>query len=233
MYKMWTNVCLCLAIAGAACSSPERGPIPIIAGDANWGDATVHEWPERAATATKEPSAIVEPEAKVFEPPRRGDLVINEVMVNPHAVPDHLGEYLELKNLAGHTVGLTGLILRDDGADFHIVEGQHSIPEGGLFVMARSSDEEKNGGVKADYAYGGSFALANSADEVILDYEETTIDEVEYDSTWSMPNGAALELDPVLADPSCNDIEDLWCKAETSMPGGDTGSPGVENRGCE
>jgi len=233
MYVNWTAVFICLLATAASCSSPERGPVPIFARDVGFEEEAAPEVRGLSAKTAEEPPVIVESEAKLYDPPQRGDLVITELMVNPHAVPDHMGEYVELKSLAPHTIGLNGLVLRDNDADFHVVEGKFSVPEGGLFVLARSTDFKNNGGVKADYAYGGSFSLANGDDEVIIEYAEITVDEVEYDSTWAMPDGAALELDPLLTDPGCNDIEDLWCKAEVPLAGGDTGSPGVENKGCE
>jgi len=242
MYKSWTTVFFCWTIVAAACSSPEREPIPVFAGDVTWVELSAMAEPPpgpasavpiRRAEPTGGHHVILEPEVNLLPAPSRGDLVINELMVNPEAVPDQQGEYIELKNLAGHAVSLSGLVLRDDGADFHIVEGPCAVPAGGLFVLARSSDYKNNGGFKANYVYGGSFALANTADEVIIEHDETTIDEVEYDKSWAVPKGAALELDPVLADPCCNDIEDLWCKADVPMTGGDAGSPGTENKGCD
>ena len=244
MYRSWTTVFFCWAALMWACSSPGGEPIAIIVGDATWVDLSAVEEPpsgpgsalagqKLVVRAAGDHHVIFEPGVDLLPPLSRGDLVINELMVNPAAVPDQQGEYIELKNLTGHTVGLSGMVLRDDGMDFHIVEGPHSVPAGGLFVLARSANTGENGGVRADYVYGGSLTLANTADEVILEYGDATIDEVEYDASWAVPKGASLELDPLLADPCCNDIEDLWCKADVPLAGGDTGSPGAENKGCD
>ncbi len=97
------------------------------------------------------------------------DLFITEIMANPAAVSDSLGEWFELYNPTLETIDLSGFTLSDDGSDSHVISSGSSsiINPGEYFVMASNGDTTTNGGFTADYVYSG-FTLANTADEIVF-----------------------------------------------------------------
>jgi hypothetical protein len=160
-----------------------------------------------------------------------GDIVINEIMQNPHAVYDSFGEWFEVHNPTGSDIDINGWTMKDDGSDTHVIDngGPLVIAAGGYLVLGNNGDSGSNGGVSVDYAYGSSWFLSNSADEVVLlDGGLVEIDRVEYDGgpTFPDPNGASMALkDPALD----NNVGANWCEATTLLGGGDKGTPGAAN----
>ncbi|MFQ5584482.1 MAG: FlgD immunoglobulin-like domain containing protein, partial [Calditrichia bacterium] len=108
--------------------------------------------------------------------------------------------------------------------------GPLNIAAGGFLVLGRKSNSSVNGGYTADYQYA-SFALANGADEVILEASGTVIDSVAYDGgpNWPDPNGASMALINFQTD---NNVGSNWTTSTTreptyTGPTGDLGSPGT------
>ena len=169
----------------------------------------------------------------IYIGPGSGDLVITELMINPQAVDDTNGEYVELYNIGTETYDLQGLTLKDDGTDSHDISSSLSITPGDYIVLCRNSDSGVNGGVTCDYQYSG-FTLANGNDEVILEQDATVIDEVWYDdgSGWVIPDGASLNLDPDVFDATSNDDPSNWCESTSTFGDGDKGTPGTANNNC-
>jgi len=165
--------------------------------------------------------------------PEEGDLVVNEFLANPVGVKDDDGEWIELLNLSDKTLVLKDVVVRDDGSDSFTIDQEVVVEAYGLVVLGKNGDKDTNGGVSVDYVYSG-FNLANSDDEIILEYDGSLIDEVKYDEDqgWLMQDGAALGLDPWVADYELNDLADAWCPATTPFASGDLGSPGEENEVC-
>lgn len=97
------------------------------------------------------------------------DLYISEVMANPAAVSDTLGEWFELYNPTPGAVDLNGILLSDDGSNSHVMhsDGALLINPGAYFVLGRSGDISSNGGYHADYVYG-NFSLNNGSDQIVL-----------------------------------------------------------------
>ncbi len=163
-------------------------------------------------------------------PPDPGavNLVISEVMPNPAVVSDAVGEWFEIFNRGSATVDLNGWTIRDDDIDLH----QINAPAGLLIepleflVLARDGNVATNGGVVADYVYGGNLILANSIDEVVLiDPLAVERARVMYSSaTWPFLAGFSAELLDLLA-PDPNDPA-VWISATTPYGSGDLGSPG-------
>lgn len=167
------------------------------------------------------------------EPPQVGDLLVNELMVNPKASADDRGEYIEVWNHTAHKVLLSNLVVRDLETDSFTIEASLLVQPFGYVVLGRNTDVELNGGVEVDYLYGNKMTLANNADEVVLEWEGTVIDSVAYSNeTWPVAEGASMVLDPWVADVELNDLPDAWCAATVPMPMGDRGSPGAENETC-
>ncbi len=163
--------------------------------------------------------------------PKTGELLITEFMANPGAVSDTKGEWVELLNATNETLLLTGLIVKDDGSNQFIIEGDEPILllAGQYFLMARSADPEENGGITPNYTYS-NFTLGNSEDEIILCLPDGTVmDQVVYNSEWQVNSGASLELNPDFMDPGFNDEPDNWNLASVPFGKGDLGSPGFAN----
>lgn len=163
-----------------------------------------------------------------------GDIVINEMMINPAAVLDGSGEWFEIVNVTGSTIDINGWTIKDDGIDSHVINngGALNVTPGSYVVLCRTSDSMTNGGFSCDYAYGTAISLANGADEIVLlDGTLTEIDRVAYDNTagWTIPNGASLAYSvPDTGDPS-NNLPANWAAATTTYGDGDFGTPGAKN----
>jgi hypothetical protein len=162
-----------------------------------------------------------------------GDLLITEFMANPSAVSDANGEWFEVYNNSGVTVGIGDLILADN-AGSHTVNSTATIAADSYAVFCNNSDSGTNGGVTCDYEYGSDLNLGDGGDVITLEYGGVTFDEVDYGSAvsaWSISSGYSLSLahGELIFDDSDNDTEDYWCDSSTSMSGGDYGTPGTAN----
>lgn len=160
---------------------------------------------------------------------KAGDVVINEVLVNPKCVGDTKGEWLELRNRTSADLSLKGWILADDDTD-KVVLGEVTLPAGGYLVLCRNPDVATNGGV-ACQAVGGTYALANTADEVVLkDAAGTVIDRVGYTKAFPFGDGASMALLDG-KDAAANDGATAWVRSATAIEGGcgDLGTPGLPN----
>jgi hypothetical protein len=165
-------------------------------------------------------------------PPGSVQIAITELMINPKAITDADGEWIELFNLGTQAVDINGWTLKDLGTDLHVIAagGPLLVPAKGYLVLGKTTDMVKNGGVKVAYAYD-NFFLANSSDEVLLlDASGKTIDSVTYTAGWTIPDGASLSVkNPTL--PKSNFSN--WCEEPSVWAGskGDKGTPGA-NPGC-
>jgi hypothetical protein len=155
-----------------------------------------------------------------------GNLVISEVMANPSAVLDANGEWFELFNPTGSSIDLDGLVLRDDGVDFHTISGTLNIASGGYLVLGINGNSGSNGGYVADYVYS-DFLLANSADEIVIseviDEVETEIARLDYTFGF-VTSGASRQLPSVTSPPF---TEGDYILATTVYGDGDLGTPGA------
>ncbi|HMV67167.1 MAG TPA: lamin tail domain-containing protein [Myxococcota bacterium] len=161
-----------------------------------------------------------------------GDLVLTEVMTNPNVVADSSGEWVELQNTSANAIDLDGLELSDDGGDSFVVTGSEIVGPGDFFVMGRDANAMNNGGVAIDAAYGTSFSLANTVDEVVLSYAGVELDRVAYGLGWPLGVGKSTTLDPLSYDVDANDLIMHWCDATTPYGPGDRGTPGRANDDC-
>jgi len=167
-------------------------------------------------------------------PPGPGAIIVNELMIDPKAVSDTSGEYIELKNVTLERVDLAGLVVKDAGKDSFSIDRQLLVEPAGLVVLARKGNPKENGGLVPNHVYGGRMSLSNGEDEVILEYNGVIVDQVGYSKgVWGIPAGASLELDFIVAAACINDLSDVWCKSKGKLPHGDAGTPGLPNRECE
>ncbi len=167
-------------------------------------------------------------------PPSVGDVIINEIMQNPSAVGDSNGEYIEFYNTTDHNIDINGWTVRDKDTDSFVIAngGPLTITSYGYLVIGNDGNFTTNGGYNCDYEYSGMY-LANSSDEVILEYGRAIIDSVYYDdgATFPDPTGASMELDPAFMNYVDNDDGTNWYTANTTFGDGDCGSPGSANSG--
>jgi len=155
-------------------------------------------------------------------------VVINEIMNDPDAVPDSKGEWLELYNSSDSTIFLQGFIIRDGGRDWHMIDPDCDlfITPGGYAVLGRNADSTENGGYKPDYVYT-NFQLSNGDDEVVLaEPGETVVDSVVYGPGWPAQKGSSMELISPVSD---NSDPSSWGSSEAVFGHGDRGTPGEWN----
>ncbi|MGK0358471.1 MAG: hypothetical protein ACI9U2_000760 [Bradymonadia bacterium] len=167
-----------------------------------------------------------------------GGVVITEIMVDPTAVSDAVGEWFEVENVGDAPITLNGWTIDGADGDAHLIEADAPlvIEAGARFIFGRNADANVNGGVAVDYQFAG-VSLTNSADRVaLLDGFGDVVDAVSYDPSWPLSSGATLALDPGSIDAMANDNAANWCtgRAPWAMGGmaGDLGSPGAENPAC-
>jgi hypothetical protein len=163
--------------------------------------------------------------------PTAGTIIVTEIMANPAAISDSLGEYFELYNTTSETLVLSGCTISDLDDDTHVIRDDTVIGPSASMVFARSGGAL--GGAVPDYVYTG-FQLANTVDEVVLSCDETVIDQVLYDTGlgWLIVSGSSLSLDPLSNDSSANDLSTNWCLSDVFFDTGDLGTPGDPNPPC-
>jgi 5-methylthioadenosine/S-adenosylhomocysteine deaminase len=158
-----------------------------------------------------------------------GPMVINEVMINPAAVSDANGEYVELYNSGITPVDLAGWTLRDDGGNsFTIPTGQpRSVAAGAVFLLAAQANPAVNGGFTPDLTWT-NFFLSNGGDEVVLvDPLSVEQDRLVYTGPpFTDSVGESVErVSPRL--PTSDPLS--WTQARSTFGLGDRGTPGTLN----
>ncbi len=176
---------------------------------------------------SQQPRAIV--------PPSAGDLLITEVMADPAAVSDAVGEYFEV--LVKADVDLNGLVVSNDtGAT--PVGGQTCVrPGAGAYVLfAKNADPNVNGGLPAQKIAGGfSFALVQGGGTLTVRLGDGgVLDRMTYPAATA---GASLQLSASALDGGSDG--GIWCLTPTNrritLPDGgmgDRGTPAQENEVC-
>ncbi len=167
-----------------------------------------------------------------------GALIVTEIMQNPDAVNDDVGEWFEVFNTTGVDINLLGLEVGDAGTDSFVVDESVWVAAGEHAVLGCEGDDQLNGGVTYDYVYPSDFQLGNGEDEIYLDHGGVTLDEVEYlgADPWPDPTGQSMSLDPLAYDAVDNDDGANWCPTHDlpayELPAGDFGTPGELNPDC-
>ncbi len=154
-------------------------------------------------------------------------LVITEVMNNPAAASDTVGEWFELRN-TGAALDLAGFSVQDDDGEKFTIDTSLPVPAGANVVFARDADPAVNGDVTADWEYGSAMSLHNTFDElVVTDARGIQVDAVRWDDgrTFPDPNGQSMQLAALAAD---NADGANWCLSTRRWAAGDAGSPGTD-----
>ena len=173
-----------------------------------------------------------------------GSLVITEIMNDPNATTDEVGEWVEVYNPGATPLDLRGLRLSNSRAQATTLPTTAPaavIAPGGYAVLARNMVV----GVTPLWVYGTGLAtntltFSNSAsgDSVILDLGSSAmeIDRVTYSEAtmWINASGRARSLRPTALNAAANDMASSWCDAVVRWmpPGSDYGSPGAANPAC-
>ena len=120
--------------------------------------------------------------------PQGRDLTISRLMIDPTAVADDRGEWIEITNAGAVAADLRGWELHSANDAGYVVRQSIVVPPNGAVILARAAGAAS--GARAVAVYSG-IALANGADWLALrDPEGTTRDSV----AWSAPpRGVALE----------------------------------------
>ena len=169
--------------------------------------------------------------------PERGELVLSEVLIDPAAVDDGDGEWLEIVNVSDHLLDLGSLWLADEGVDGVGIDAALTLRAGAYAVLCGNGTSADNGGVSCDATYryktsGGGLSMANSGDELLLMAGSggTVIDRISWEKSFVNP-GVAMGVRPGKLTEGGNDDAAAWCEQTGRLSGGDQGSPGREN-GC-
>ncbi len=162
----------------------------------------------------------------VFYMAQPGDVVINELMVDPNPVvglPDF--EYLELYNLTENAIDLNGWTLLV-GTSEKVFEGG-SIPARGYLIVAKESAEVELGNYGLFYGFS-SFSLTNSGQLVVLSNQVgEEVNRVEYTDNWYQDpdkSDGGWSLEQMNPNNVCSG-EENW-RASVSSSGG---TPGIQN----
>jgi len=200
---------------------------------ANWTNGPVEGTPMNSGSSTggcTTPTRTVNCQPGLpFQFRVGGPVVINELMINPAAVSDAAGEYVELYNSGSAPVDVQGWTLRDDDTNAYTIPGGAAvaIQPGGFLVIAAQSDPGLNGGFIPDLVWT-NFNLANSGDEVVLvDGSSVEQDRLVYTgSPFTDSVGESVErVSPQL--PTSDHLS--WAAARSSFGLGDRGTPGALN----
>ncbi len=165
--------------------------------------------------------------------PAVGELVFTELMPNPDAVLDNVGEWFELTSTG--SFDLNGLVAGTDPDDPSInivADDCLSVVPGDRLLFARSTDAAVNGGLPApDFTF--SFGLTNATGNpgtLFVGIGASIIDTI----TWSSSSvGKSTALDPAQETAAANDDEANWCAGATAYGDGDFGTPGGANLPCD
>lgn len=166
--------------------------------------------------------------------PTKGDLIITEIMQNPQAVMDDMGEYFELYNPTPTAINLQDMSIHDADGQKHFILEPVMIAADGYAVLGINADTLTNGGIPVNYQYQ-NFILGNASDEIILRCNNMIIDSVGYDDglTFPDPNGASMELKIDFLNTIENDNGANWIISECQLQEElDAGTPGRSQDNC-
>lgn len=184
--------------------------------------------------------------------PAMGDLVLTEVMPDPQAVDDTLGEFFEV--LVKRDVDLNGVSF---GSEAWMLPAAHTatngitlggsacrrVTAGSYLVFARSNQASANGGISTVYETFG-FGLSNSgalSRHVKAVSQGVELDRLAFPLTATATPGASVQLNAGLTDVTDNDnAANLSLTPTTAryggtalpdggVSGGDRGTPGLAN----
>lgn len=158
-------------------------------------------------------------------PVRFGDVVISELMVDPAAVADTQGEWIEVHNPTDAAFDLQGCVIDDGGSALRAIADPFALAPGGFKAIARSAS--------AGFATSATMpmSLGNTGDSVAISCDGVEIDRVVYGPGFPLATGKSMALDSGALDAMSNDAPGVWCLAAQPY-GVDFGTPGKPNPDC-
>lgn len=162
----------------------------------------------------------------LFQPnsPYDGAVIINELLVDPWAVADADGEWVELRNTTNVGINLAGWTL-SGGASGVMNLPATTLAANDVLVLCRNANPAHNGGISGAWA-AAAMNLANSGDSLWLyDASSQQVDVVAWGSSFS---GASWEVRDPWEDNFGVDGAN-WALASVTFGLGDYGTPGQEN----
>jgi hypothetical protein len=154
-------------------------------------------------------------------------------MARPADCTARAGEWIEIYNDWVYDVALDGLMITTNAGTVTIDDDVAVIGPGDTFLARRAgSFTNCYPELVHDFVYPG-VALSNSGDHLLVSNSHTVLDEVDF-SSWVIPVGASLMLDPIHLSASENDDILSWCPSTDPIDtvGSDLGTPGVANAPC-
>ncbi len=166
-----------------------------------------------------------------------GAVVVTEILYDASETPDENYEWFEVFNPGDRPVNLRTWLIHDalgPAQEIAQVNLDVVVPPRGFAVLCRTASPDLNGGVNCAYEYG-FFQLANTADELILEFGRRRIEVLSYDegAGWPAASSGSLNLDPDAFGFDNNDPQ-RWCDHPPgrSIGNGDEGTPGRSNVSC-
>ncbi len=158
--------------------------------------------------------------------PAPGDLVIDELLINP-AGADTNREWIEIANVSTATLDLHQQHDADPASD---VATDAGVPApGGLLVLGQSLDPTKNGGAPIAFSFGNVVSLNNGGDSISICRGPCAGGVVLDQVIWTADLGAAYDGHAAIVGAAPG----LFCPADQPFgDGGSFGSPGQANPPC-
>lgn len=123
-----------------------------------------------------------------------GHVIINEILANEPG-SDSAGEFVELVNIGGSAVDLSGWVLSDSTASRHTFASATSLAPGAALVVYGKASAAP-AGIAAVGASSGTLHLGNSGDSVKLASGQITIDSFAYGPALSGTDGVSMNRSP-------------------------------------
>jgi hypothetical protein len=168
--------------------------------------------------------------------PRPGDLVITEVMPDPHgALADRFAQWIEIQNVSARALALDGCAVDVDRGSAELAG---MLPPDERLLVGNSADPARNGGLEIDAVFDATLSVRGGT--LVIRCADDEIDRVEFGRRpqWPVFQAHAFALDPERFDAHSNDLPESWCLApdvywQDADPRRDNrGSPGLENPSC-
>lgn len=158
--------------------------------------------------------------------PGVGELVIGEFHRDPSATSDTDGEWIEISGTRAGPVSIDNVEVKDFGSDSFTFGAPVLLDQGDEVVVASDGLRGRNGGLRPQLVWpSGDFSMLNSTDTVALEYGSTTLDRIDYNSSWPGGSGVATEREDLLGGTSSSNFS----AAVGNYGNGDKGTPGETN----
>ncbi|MCP4093490.1 MAG: MBL fold metallo-hydrolase [Planctomycetes bacterium] len=158
--------------------------------------------------------------------PGSGDLVVAEFLPNPGQTSDSDGEWVEIAGTDNGFVSLENVKLTDFGSNNATIGAPMLLDQGIEIVIAADGLAGRNGGVRPHMVWpSNTFSMGNSSDTVALQHGGSTLDRVDYTSSWPFSNGVSAERKDLLGSNAASN----FTAATANFGNGDKGTPGSTN----